>query len=145
MSRRARQVMVLCLGLGYLAFVLGVGFWPTPVDEPVHDQITSTLNDLHTRGVPKALNYDFVEFTANIWLFVPIGAFVAALLPARLWWAALLTSAAFSGVIEIGQLLLRPARYASWYDLAANSTGALAGVTAVTIARLVLARAMRRS
>jgi hypothetical protein len=84
-----------------------------------------------------AVDYHVVEFSANIWFFVPIGALFGMLFPIRRWWAAFLCGAAFSGSIEIGLLLSLPARYASWLDLEANSLGTLAGLTAVVVARML--------
>lgn len=71
MSRRAYRVALWCVAIGYLAFVLAVGFWPSPVDEPVQPQITRALDTLHTQGLPKTVDYGAVEFTANIWFFIP--------------------------------------------------------------------------
>jgi glycopeptide antibiotics resistance protein len=75
-------------------------------------------------------DYAFVERSANVVLFVPLGLFVALLLPRRRWWIAALTGLAVSGAIETAQLLLLPARFATLDDVAMNTTGALLGAAA---------------
>ncbi|MGK2854783.1 MAG: VanZ family protein [Microbacteriaceae bacterium] len=144
MSGRAYRVALWCVAIGYLAFVLAVGFWPSPVDEPVQPQITRALDNLHTQGLPKTVDYGAVEFAANVWFFVPVGALLAALLPLRLWWVAPLGGVALSSTLELGQLAFRAERLASWYDVTANSLGALVGATLVVVVRLGVARVLAR-
>ncbi|QNE47633.1 VanZ family protein [Glaciihabitans sp. INWT7] len=131
---RTRRLLAL-LGVGYVAACLVIGFWPSPVDRPIDYSLLHVLAYLHSVGVPDVVDYSFVERTANVLLFVPLGALVAAQLNARQWWIALSTCVALSGVIELGQALLLPARYASWIDLLANSVGAAIGVSITMLLR----------
>ncbi|MET4704824.1 VanZ family protein [Frigoribacterium sp. UYMn621] len=124
---RTRRLLAL-IGVAYVAACLVIGFWPSPVDRPVDDSLARVLAYLHSVGVPDVVDYSFVERAANVLLFVPLGALVAAQLSRRHWWIALGTCIALSGVIELGQALLLPARYASWIDLLANSVGGAIGV-----------------
>lgn len=66
----------------------------------------------------------WIEFTANIALFVPLGFLLTALLH-HPWWGAV-TAAALSVATELAQLAL-PARTASTRDILANALGAATG------------------
>ena len=119
--------------------VLAIGvitFWPTPVDAPAKDTIREVLEALHYAGVPAAVNYSFVEIAANVAMFVPLGAVLALLLPRQHWWLAVLIAGSLSGLIELIQLLLLPHRFASFIDIAANTTGALIGVLVIAAVHL---------
>lgn len=58
-----------------LAFV---AFWPRPVDEPIAGTLTDILQFLHSYGISGWFDYKFLEASANVTFFVPLG-FVAAL------------------------------------------------------------------
>ena len=64
----------------------------------------------------------------NVILFVPIGAFAAAMVPRRgvltVWWSCV----AFSVLIEAFQYLVPTGRVANTADVLANAVGALIGV-----------------
>ena len=98
------------------------------------------LSGHEVRGWPAWVDYGFVETTANVVMFVPLGFMVARLL--RRWWWGLLVPAALSGAAELGQHLLRPERVATTQDFFANTVGAAIGVA---VAALVLPRWTRRS
>jgi VanZ family protein len=131
-TRRAR-IVVAALGGLYLAGCLTVGFWPTPADRSVG--VARLLQALHEGGLPAAVNYGALEALANIVFFIPVGALLAAVFAQRLFWVAVLLAVALSGLIEAGQLLLLPARFASWGDILANSIGAAIGAGIVALAR----------
>nr|WP_276512222.1 VanZ family protein [Cryobacterium roopkundense] len=101
-----------------------IAFWPTPVDRGGHDSLVSLLGWLQRHGAPGWLSYTFVEFSANVALFVPIGLLGVILLGARRWWLAILAGFLASFSIELGQLLFLPARFATVNDVIANSLGA---------------------
>lgn len=81
---------------------------PEPVSLPVRLLLTAES------GLPAAVNYGTFEALANVVFFIPVGALLAAVFPQRLLWVADLLAMTLSGLIEIGQLLLLPARFASW-------------------------------
>ncbi|WP_125610480.1 VanZ family protein [Specibacter cremeus] len=140
MSTSARRV-VLVLAVLYLVALAGIAFWPSPVDRPIDGALMRVLDWLHGYGLPAwFIGYRKVEFAANIVLFIPFGMLATLLLPARRWWLAVVAAAAVSGGIETTQGLLLPARVASWSDLVANTSGALAGAAAMA---LMLARLRR--
>lgn len=138
MANRFRLVVVsIALGVCVLAILL-ITLTPSPVDQPVAALLNRVLIELHERGLPTFIGYRKIEFGANIALFVPIGFFVALLLPARLWWITLLVGPLLSGTLEGTQLLLLPARYASLNDILANTTGAVLGAIAAILLRMLV-------
>ena len=126
----SRRIIAVALAV-YLVFVGVVTLDPSPPD-PAGNDFVRRLLEL----VP--ISYDALEFTANIGMFVPVGALVAAL--SRHWWIAVVVGIALTCGIEFVQQFL-PARYPEARDLLSNSLGTLigAGVAAV------ITRSRRRS
>ncbi|MDQ0574570.1 VanZ family protein [Agromyces albus] len=122
MRRPAAVALVI-----YGALTAVVGFFPTPVDRGAAPLIWRALAALHRRGVPDWFNYDFIEFGANIALFVPFGALAVFATGRRRVWLAVLAGAGASVVIELGQSLLLPARFPSALDVLANTIGTVIG------------------
>ena len=112
----------------YGALVALVGFFPTPVDRGATPLLRSALAALHRRGVPDWFDYHFVEFTANIALFVPFGMLALFATGRRRAWLAVLAGVGASATIELGQWLLLPERFPSGLDVVANSIGTAIGV-----------------
>ena len=127
LRQRTRRLLAL-VGLAYVTACLVIGFWPSPVDAPIDDVLGRVLVYLHSVGIPDVVDYWFIERGANVLLFIPLGALIAAQLNRRHWWIALVACIALSGFIELGQALLLPRRYASWSDILTNSVGAAIGV-----------------
>ncbi|WP_256870864.1 VanZ family protein [Paenarthrobacter nitroguajacolicus] len=117
-----------------------VGFWPTPVDKPVQGTLGAILRYLHGNGVPGWFDYHFVEASANVAMFVPLGILSSMAFPARSAWQlagiGLLVSICMEGV----QLLLIAARFSSIIDVVTNTAGALIGIGAVRLVAQVAAR-----
>ncbi|MBP3037146.1 VanZ family protein [Arthrobacter sp. zg-ZUI100] len=131
-SRRVRQRRTLAaLFLLYAGVLALIVFWPSPVDQNSAGTLKLILGKLHGAGVPGWINYSFVETLANVLLFLPFGLLAAAWLPAhRIWWSAAGGIAA-SCAIEAAQAVLLPHRFATIYDVTANSLGAALGCVAV--------------
>jgi glycopeptide antibiotics resistance protein len=110
----------------YLLALAMIAFWPTPVDRPVSGSLTSIISWLHAHGMPSFIGYNKIEFGANILLFTPLGYILAAW--TRKWWHPLAAGFAASCLIELGQALLLPNRFASPLDIVANTTGAALGI-----------------
>lgn len=88
------------------------------------------------------ITYRVVESSANVALFVPIGAIAFLLLPRRLWPLSLLAGPALSVAIEVTQAILRPGRVATVDDVVANTLGAAIGwALAVALSLAFAARA----
>ncbi|MDQ0922266.1 glycopeptide antibiotics resistance protein [Pseudarthrobacter sp. W1I19] len=131
--------MVLIAMLGSLALI---AYWPTPVDQPVHSQITSILNFLHRHGIPADFTYRFMEASANVALFVPFGLICTFAFPKWPWWGVGASGLLISGCMELGQLLFLYGRFASPTDLATNTAGTVVGAI---IAVAVLKRRQLRT
>jgi VanZ family protein len=136
---RVRFVAVLTAM--YVVVVLVVTLWPTTVDRGLDPYIDRVLQELHERGVPGFVDYGFLEFSANILFFVPVGFLLGILMPYRLWFLAVVFGAALSASVETAQGLFLPGRVSSSADVLANTTGAVIGcVVAVAVRMLILHR-----
>ncbi|KQO62319.1 VanZ family protein [Curtobacterium sp. Leaf261] len=123
--------------VGLIAMAVAGGlilFWPTPVDASVDPVLERVLAALHRHGVPGWFDYDVVEFSANVLLFVPLGAFVTSVLGRPLWWAGGVVGLAASLLVEFTQAVWLTGRTASAADVLANTLGALLGGALVTVA-----------
>lgn len=115
----------------YLTGLALVAYWPTPVDRPVHGTITSILKYLHTHGVPGWFDYHFVEASANVAMFIPLGVLAAKAMPTKAAWHLAVIGLLASLCMEVGQLLFISARFSSSIDVVTNVCGAVIGIFAV--------------
>ncbi len=76
-------------------------------------------------------------------MFVPLGLLVTRV--TRRWWWGLTVPAALSGAAELAQHLLRPERFATWTDVATNTTGAALGVLLAVVLMRHRARSRARA
>jgi glycopeptide antibiotics resistance protein len=104
-----------------------IAFWPSPVDAPVQGELASLLKFLHAHGIPQWFNYQFVEASANVALFFPLGVVASLAFTEKRWWQIGAFGLMVSGVIELGQLLFLHNRFASPLDLVTNTGGAVMG------------------
>ena len=123
--------LVLTAMLVPLAFI---AFWPSPVDQPVQGQLAAVLNFLHRHGSPAWVNYRFVEASANVALFVPVGLVSSLAFPSWPWWKIGAFGFLISCCMELGQLLFLHARYPSLVDLVTNTSGAVIGALLAAVA-----------
>jgi VanZ family protein len=127
-TRPRRRILVLAIvGVVLLAGVLLVGFLPTRVDGGVENQVRGFVDWMRGLGAPEWVDYDLMDFLANIAFFVPVGLIASLLLPRRVLWLAVPIGALLSGALELGQALFLPQRYASLTDVLANTIGATVG------------------
>lgn len=131
----ARRAIIAFLAIGYGAFLAFVVFWPSPIDKPVAAQLSKAIALMHRHGVPAFVDYGFIEFTANIALFIPVGLLFGLMIPLRWWPVALVLGPLLSAGIEFAQGMLLSERYSSMYDVIANSIGATIGVMAAVLLR----------
>jgi glycopeptide antibiotics resistance protein len=125
----------------YVVVVLLVTLWPTTVDNGLDPYIDRLLAKLWSKGVPMFVNYHFIEFSANIVFFVPVGFLLGVLLPFRWSWLAILGGGMLSVSVETAQGLLLPGRVSSLGDVVANTSGAIVGfLVALAIRLLILHR-----
>lgn len=104
-----------------------IAYWPSPVDQPIQGQLAGVLDFLHAHGMPALINYKFVEASANVALFIPLGFVAAHAFPENRWWQTGAFGLLVSGCIELGQLLFLHNRFPSALDLVANTGGAVIG------------------
>ncbi|MBD7996065.1 VanZ family protein [Arthrobacter sp. Sa2CUA1] len=117
------------LFLAYLVALAFIAFWPSPVDAGSSGAtLRSVLAWLHSHGIPGWFNYNFVEFTANILLFVPFGFLGAAYLRRQKpCYVLILLAFIASCAIETYQCCFLEERFASVADILANTIGATIG------------------
>ncbi|MET0821123.1 MAG: VanZ family protein [Aeromicrobium sp.] len=130
----------------YVSALALIGLWKTPVDRDVAvvdlSPVAWTIEHL---GLDPRQGYDLVEFTANIALFVPLGVLLLLWWRHRGWPHATAVAFATSLTIEVLQQLIRPERYASARDVAANTLGgAIGGLLVVAGRRLSRRRRVAR-
>ncbi len=123
------RLLIAAVGLVLCgAVVLAATLSPTPIDQGYEGAIERVLSVLHRNGVPDWFGYRWVEFTANIAMFIPLGFFLALVFPTRFLWLALPLVPAFSFVLETLQFFVLPARFATINDVVANTIGGWLGV-----------------
>ncbi|WP_375386200.1 VanZ family protein [uncultured Microbacterium sp.] len=124
------------IGLGvYGAVIIGLLLAPVSVTG-ILDLLSSWVrNDL---GVT-SFGSGWIEFAANILMFVPLGFLLTLLLPKP--WQGVLLAIALSIMAEVAQIVI-PSRQASLRDVLANATGAAIGAA---LALLVVRRRRRRA
>jgi len=121
--------------VSYLLGLALIGFWPTPVDKPIHGALASALKHLHRLGLPAWFDYRFVEASANVAMFIPFGVLLAMALPTKTWWGLASAGLLASICIELGQLLFMTARVSSLGDVVTNTLGAVMGVVGSRLIR----------
>lgn len=124
--------MVIPLGI--------IAFWPSPIDATIQGQLASMLKFLHAHGIPAWLSYQFIEASANIILFIPLGVVAGLAYSEKRWWQIAAFGLIVSGCMELGQLLFLHNRLASPLDVATNTGGAVIGAL---LAAGALKRALR--
>lgn len=140
--RRLRRVTVVA-ALAYFVALVAIAFWPVRVDQNAGDLLYRLFTWLYRHDAPRWLDYDFLEFSANVVLFIPVGLFVVILAGARRWWLGILAGFVTSCAIEAGQLMFLPSRFATVEDVIANTSGAALG-TLLAAAALAIAHAHER-
>lgn len=136
-----RVRFVAALSVMYLVVVLTVTLWPTTVDQGISPYIDRLLAKLWSKGVPTFVDYGFIEFSANVVFFVPVGFLLGVLLPYRLWWLAVVGGGLLSATVETAQGLFLSGRVSSSGDVVANTTGSVIGcLVAVALRMLILHR-----
>lgn len=142
--RRRRNLLALATA-AWVAVIAAITLTPAP--PPSGDGILRELVAwIGSTPATAWFTWDVAEFTANVLMFVPLGALLCALLGARRWWLAGVIALLFSCAIETSQLLFLPSRVADVRDLISNGSGGLLGAGALVLAsRIRAARTMEVS
>ena len=122
----------------YVVIILLATLWPTPLDQGYSAAIQKVLDVVHRNGIPEWFGYNKLEFSANVAMFVPLGFLAALLLPAKVWWLALLICPGLSVAIELTQATFLAARFATATDVIANTLGAVVGILVAVILRSIV-------
>lgn len=117
----------------YLLAVAWITLDPFPGDPKRNALLDGLLAWFAATPLLSWIDYDVVEFTANIVMFVPMGVLLALLLGRGRRWLALSLGVAASLTIEFIQLF-EPARVSDARDIIANSLGTIIGICLVLIA-----------
>ncbi|MHA7282222.1 VanZ family protein [Arthrobacter sp. TMS2-4] len=125
--------MAAALCAVWLLAVALIVLWPTPVDRAGGGTLRRLLAFLHEHGAPAFFSYGMVESLANVLMFVPFGLFWFFLAPRGWRWAGPLAGLVLSILIELTQLLLLPQRFATPWDMFANTLGAACGALAAWV------------
>jgi len=135
-----RRPAIAVATAAYLAFIAWVTLGPQPYDPSTAGLLDRVLALLQSTPATAWMTFDVVEFTANIVLFLPLGALLVLLLGARRWWVALALAVALTCGIELAQGAWLPTRVSDPRDVVANSTGAALGIALVLAGRRQLRR-----
>lgn len=135
---RLRLALSLCGLFAYLCVVLMMTLSPTPLDVGYGAAIERVLAVAHRNGVPTWFGYGKLEFAANIVMFIPLGFLFGLLFPRRAIWAVILVVPALSCAIELTQGVFLAARFASPFDVVANTVGGYVGAICAIILRAVV-------
>lgn len=123
---RARHLMLAAAFYGLLLAL--VGLWPHRMDENLDVGGSAPVRWMVDHlGMTPAQGYTLVEFSANVALFVPLGALAITLLPGMRWRWCVLLGLIVSAAVEIAQDLALPNRTASPRDVLANGIGVALG------------------
>lgn len=125
----------------YLVFLGWLTLSPQSSISGQTDYFVRVLDVLHRHGYAGSIDYDRLEFLANVALFVPVGMFLLLLFGAGGWWVAALVSFAMTCGIEYAQHYI-PGRVPDHRDLIANGAGALIGIAVALV--LTLPATLRR-
>ncbi|MGK2954079.1 MAG: VanZ family protein [Solirubrobacterales bacterium] len=128
MGRRVTLITVVV----YLVMLIGIAFWPTPIDRGLSGPLRSFIAWMHLVGL-EFVDYDLIERSANVVPFVPLGIIAARALGRRARGISVVLCAAASAGFELGQFLLLPERSPSWIDMVCNTVGGMLGVLTVAV------------
>lgn len=123
--RKSHFRLSLMVFVAYSVAVCLIAFWPVPVDQSLSGTLEKVLAWLHLHEMPTFINYQFIEFSSNIFFFIPMGVILALWIKRRL--SAVTISTYVSIAIEMIQEMLLPQRFSSVFDIIANTVGAALG------------------
>jgi glycopeptide antibiotics resistance protein len=116
----------------YLGVVGWITLGPQPFDEGSDSFVWRLLRLLGRFPLTDWVTYSFLEFWANVAMFVPVGLFFVLLLGRGRSWLAIVLGVVLTCAIEFAQLFL-PGRVSDPRDILANSVGALLGVVVALV------------
>jgi glycopeptide antibiotics resistance protein len=139
-----RHPLISVLTIGYLALVGWITLGPQPLNNQDDRLLARILSYFGTHDATKWITYNFVEFSANVAMFVPLGLFFLLLLGRKRAWLAMLIGVLLTVGIETAQLFIA-GRVSDPMDVLANSIGTLIGVLVALVITAPAARRARRA
>ena len=127
------------LAVLYVLFLAFTVFWPSA--EYATGTVDVATDFLHSLGAPGWITDSWMEFLANIVLFIPLSLLGSVLLDRWGWRFWLGAGFAASACIELAQLIFLGGRSPTILDVAANTLGAVAGASIAIALRPHLPRA----
>ena len=125
----------------YLSVLAVIAMWPTHVDSGIDVVNTTAVGRwLLAQNLTPGEAYDLIQFSANVLLYLPLGALAMLAATRTRWWHAVILALAVSTIFELLQAVLRPGRTADPSDVIANTLGAAVGAAMVVAVRVVLGR-----
>jgi glycopeptide antibiotics resistance protein len=128
--------------VAYLAFVGWITLGPQPLDDDPNGLLFRSLAFFDRHAATSWITYNGLEFTANVFMFLPIGLFLVLLFGRSLWWLAMSLGFGLTVAIETAQIFL-PGRVSDPRDIVANTCGAVIGVIVGLILTARKAREIR--
>jgi glycopeptide antibiotics resistance protein len=144
MTRRLRYAL-LGIFLACLGITLTVTLWPYPLETPLLHLILDLVESTKTISFPPRVVIGVIDISANVVLFLPLGALLAALLRRSLWWCGPAFALVLSVLIELTQFIALPDRTGTILDVVSNTCGALIGALLVLVIRSARVHARRRT
>lgn len=128
----------------YTAAVALIAFWPVPVDQGMRFVVLQLAAFIRGNGLIW-LQYEHMEFSANVLMFIPLGLLVTLAVGPRLArWFPPLSCLLASVVIEVVQFTMLQQRFPTLSDVIANTLGGVLGWL-VALAFLRVVNTERRS
>lgn len=134
-----RRIVLALVTLVYLGFVSWVTLRAEPYDDTVDSWIDLVIAAFSRDQRTAWITFGMVEFTANIFMFVPVGVLLTLLLGRKRWWLAALGGFALSLAIELVQLGI-PSRVSDPRDVISNGLGTTLGAIACFVVTGIVAR-----
>ena len=126
------------LAVVYVLFLAFTVFWPSA--EYATGTVDVATDFLHSLGAPGWITDSWMQFLANIVLFIPLSLLGSVLLDRWGWRFWLGAGFAASACIELAQLIFLGGRSPTLLDVLANTLGAVAGALIAVALRTRLPR-----
>ncbi len=137
-----RHPLLSAVTFAYLGVVAWLTLGPQPFDEGNDGWLWRALGFFGRSELTDWITYQRVEFTANVFMFLPVGVFFVLLFGRRMWFFAIVTGVMLTCAIEFVQLFL-PGRVSDVSDIIANSVGTTIGVIIALVVTAQKARLIR--
>lgn len=133
-----RRILLALATVAWLGVIGVITLTPSPTPPNDVGFIRDLIAWIGSTPLTAWFSYDVAEFTANVLMFVPLGALLVAQLGRRRWWLAGVLALLLSCCIETAQALWLPSRYPDVRDLISNGSGGFIGAALVLLGTRLL-------